>query len=154
MLPRIVRPSEEEAVDRGGGASTICLVTPGIGATMFISGITQLEPGAAIPVHVHNCEESVVVLEGTLEADIGDETHVLRPFDTSWMPAAHPHRFRNIGSAPARILWIYASTQATRTILATGETLSIGSKNDRYGSSASGRDPHDAEGHVAELAGK
>ena len=121
--PVILRPDELPRHERGGGASTIPLVTARTGATSFINGITEFGPGAVIAFHSHNCEESVMLLEGDAVLDINGEEHVLKPLDTTWLPPNVSHRFRNLSKErPMKILWIYASMQATRTITETGET--------------------------------
>ena len=63
--PSVLRPAELPASSRGGGASTIPLVARARGAQVFLNGQTLFEGGAGIPLHVHNCPESVVILEGT-----------------------------------------------------------------------------------------
>jgi quercetin dioxygenase-like cupin family protein len=124
--PAILRPREIASHDRGGGASTTPLVTRKLGATGFINGITEFAPGAVIPFHSHNCEESVVLLEGEAILDINGGEHPLSQFDTTWIPPNVPHRFRNVSkSAPMKILWTYASMNATRTLVETGETRPI-----------------------------
>jgi putative monooxygenase len=124
--PGIFRPDEIEAHDRGGGARTIPLVNRASGTTSFINGITIFEPGAAIPLHMHDCEESVMLLEGNAIAEIDGERHALKPQDTTFIPAGLPHRFINASSSePMKILWIYANLNATRTILETGDTRTI-----------------------------
>lgn len=124
--PVVLRPSEIPVRERGGGARTIPLVTGGIGSTSFINGITSFEPNAAIPLHSHNCEESVTILEGHATAEIDGVQYEVGPGDTTFIPAGLPHRFINRSSTEAmKILWIYASVNATRTIVATGETRSI-----------------------------
>ena len=60
--PIVLRPDAIPARQRGGGAKTIPLVTRATGSTSFINGITIFAPGAAIPMHFHNCEESVLLL--------------------------------------------------------------------------------------------
>jgi hypothetical protein len=41
-----------------------------------------------------------------------------------------PHRFRNISStAPMKILWIYGSVDATRTLVETGETHPVSAEH-------------------------
>lgn len=62
--PSVLRPSEIPAYRRGYGAKTIRLVTRKLGSRHFINGITVFEPGAAMPLHTHNCDESVLLLEG------------------------------------------------------------------------------------------
>jgi quercetin dioxygenase-like cupin family protein len=122
----VLRPSEIKAADRGGGARTIPLVSRRVGSTSILNGITSFEPGAAIPLHKHNCEESVMILEGHAIAEIDGVEHELGPLDTTWLPADVPHRFRNASDTePMRIVWTYASVDATRTLIATGETRSI-----------------------------
>jgi putative monooxygenase len=129
--PAILRPSERPTHDRGGGARTTPLVTRTCGSTSLINGITAFDPGAAIALHLHNCEESVMVLEGRAVAEIGGVRHALDAGDTTWIPANVPHRFVNESDAPMRIFWTYASVDATRTLLATGETRSIDAEQGR-----------------------
>lgn len=120
---KLLRPSELPSHNRGGGARTISLVSPSLGATTFISGITEFDPGVAIPFHSHNCEESVVLLEGDAIMDIDDLEYKLQPLDTTFIPPNVVHRFRNVSDTkPMKILWTYASPQATRTLQETGET--------------------------------
>lgn len=130
---RVLRPSEIKSHDRGGGARTTPLVSPGIGAQGFINGITEFGPGTRIPFHSHNCEESVMLLEGEAMLDIeGQEPVRLQPLDTTWLPANLSHRFRNLSDTqPMKILWIYASPQATRTLTETGETRPVAAEHAR-----------------------
>jgi putative monooxygenase len=124
--PAILRPSGIPARERGGGARTIPLVTRKVGATAFINGITVFEPGAAVALHSHNCDESVVVLEGHAIVEIEGVEHEVGPDETTFLPANIPHRFRNASATERmRIFWTYASVDATRTIIATGDTNTI-----------------------------
>ena len=124
--PAVLRPGELKSYDRGGGASTVPLVTAGIGARAFINGITEFGPGAKIAFHSHNCEESVVLLEGDAIMDIDGLEFPLQPLDTTFIPPNVMHRFRNISDTkPMKILWTYASPQATRTLRDSGETRPV-----------------------------
>ena len=126
----VIRPDEIPAHDRGGGARTIPLVGPRVGTKSFINGITEFGPGAAIPFHSHNCEESVMLLEGHAYLDIEGEVHELKPLDTTYIPPNVPHRFRNMSSTEGmKILWIYASVNATRTLIETGETRYVSAEH-------------------------
>ncbi len=67
----------------------------------------------AIPFHSHNCEESVMMLEGHAMLDMeGQEAMALKPHDTTWIP----HNLSD--TEPMKIFWTYASLQATRTVSA------------------------------------
>ena len=129
--PAVLRADEIPVVDRGGGARTIPLVTREIGTQGFLNGITEFDPGASIPLHYHNCEESVMIVEGVGTFEVNGQLYELKQFDTTWVPAGVPHRFLNRSNARMRIFWTYSSVDATRTIVATGETFSIGSARDR-----------------------
>ena len=131
-LPIVLRPDELKSHDRGGGARTTPLVSPALGARGFINGITEFGPGTAIPFHSHNCEESVMLLSGHAYLDIDGEVHELKPFDTTWIPPNVAHRFRNCSDTePMKILWIYASVNATRTLVETGETRAVSAEHAR-----------------------
>lgn len=129
----VLRPSAIKSHDRGGGASTTPLVGPSVGAQAFINGITSFSPGTQIPFHSHNCEESVMLLEGDAMLDIeGQESVRLQPMDTTWLPPNLSHRFRNLSDdKPMKILWIYARPDATRTITATGATNFVSSEHNK-----------------------
>ena len=122
----ILRPREITARERGGGARTVPLVNQLIGTRSTLSGVTEFEPGAAIALHYHNCEETVLVLEGDAVAEIDGAEHRLVAGDTTWIPPGVHHRFRNVSATGRmRIYWTYASVDATRTIVETGLTTRI-----------------------------
>ena len=128
----VLRPDQIKSHDRGGGARTTPLVLPSVGASTFINGITEFSGGTAIPFHSHNCEESVVLLSGHAYLDIDGEVQELKPLDTTFIPPNVPHRFRNMSDTePMKILWIYASVNATRTLMDTGETRPVAAEHSK-----------------------
>lgn len=128
----IVRAGEVEPFDRGNGVKTFPLVgkwnLEGNGVT---TGMTTFAPGTAIPLHTHNVEETVTILDGEATAIVGDERFDLAPYDTTWVPSGVPHCFVNRGATAMRILWVYGGRNVTRTICATGETFEHLSDRDR-----------------------
>ena len=129
-LPAVLRPDQLPVTERGGGARTVPLVTAALGSKEMLNGITSFQPGAAIPLHSHNCEESVIILEGSAVFELDGVEHELKRHDTTWIPPNVPHRFRNASDQdPLRIFWTYASVEATRTMIASGETRSIASEH-------------------------
>jgi len=116
--------------ERGGDARTTPLIVPGIGATSFITGYTEFGPGAEIPFHSHNCEESVVLMEGDAILDIDGLEYRLKAHDVTFIPPNVSHRFRNLSkTAGMKILWIYADLRATRTLTETGATRPVAAEH-------------------------
>ena len=126
----LLHPADIETHERGGGARTTPLVTAGMGASAFITGYTEFAGGAKIPFHYHNCEESVLLVEGHAIFDIDGEAFSLQAQDVTFIPAGVPHRFRNASDTePMKIMWIYGSPDATRTLVETGETRPIAAEH-------------------------
>jgi 3-isopropylmalate dehydrogenase len=130
--PLVLRPGEIEPFDRGTGVRTL----PYVGkwnaqGNKVTTGVTEFPAGAGIPLHTHNVEESVLILEGQATAVIGEDHVDLEPGDATWVPAGVPHRFANRGQGPMRIYWVYGGREVTRTICATGETFEHLSEQDR-----------------------
>jgi putative monooxygenase len=122
----ILRSAEVPARARGGGASTVPLVSQPVGAKDFLNGITKFGPGSAIAEPFHNCDEAVLVLTGSAVAHIDGVAYSVGPGDTSFIPAGIHHYFQNASdSEEMHIFWTYGSVDATRTIVATGVTTRI-----------------------------
>ena len=119
-------------VDRGNGIQTIPLVTKELGSKHLTTGITRFPVGAKVPMHSHNCDEQVTILEGEgeAEAELDGQRHRLRAYDTTLVPADKPHRFINVGTTPLAILWIYTAADVTRTFAESGETVAHLSERD------------------------
>lgn len=122
MTGTLRREADRPRHARPGGASTVQMITPDTGARDILNGFTDIPPGSGIPLHFHNCEESVLVLAGEALVEIDGETRPAKATDVVWVPAGVPHRFSNPSAdTPLRIFWTYASAEATRTLVETGE---------------------------------
>ena len=119
------READRPRYARGGGAETVQMITPDTGAGM-INGFTTIPPGGGIPLHYHNCEESVLVVSGRALVEIDGQVQAAQATDVVWIAAGLPHRFRNPSDdEDLRIFWTYASADATRTLVETGETRRV-----------------------------
>ena len=126
----LLRPEELTTYERGGGARTTPLINKDVGTQSFITGYTSFEGGAVIPFHSHNCQESVVLMEGRAIMDIDGLEYELKPHDVTFIPPNVSHRFRNVSKTePMKILWIYENTSATRTLTETGATAPVSAEH-------------------------
>ena len=126
----LLRDDDLPRADRGNGASTTRLVNRSCGSQSMINDITTIPPNGVLPLHYHNCEESVMVLSGTGIAVVGEIELAVKTGDFTWIPDNLPHQFRNGSNTDSmRIFWTYASAEATRTMVETGETHLIDSEH-------------------------
>ena len=127
----VLRFDELPWLDRGPGVRSKPVVKRGHGSEHLTTGVSEFAPGAAVALHWHNCDESVVVLEGEATAEVEGRTYALVAQDTTFVRAGVPHRFLNRSDRPLRFMWIYAAGQVTRTFADTGQTFDHGSAGDR-----------------------
>jgi mannose-6-phosphate isomerase-like protein (cupin superfamily) len=131
----IVKVERVKTLNRGGGILTVPLITPMSAVNpVFTTGISTYPKGKGAPLHAHNCDEQVTLLEGQGEVEIDGVVTPLTKHDTTYIPGNLWHAFRNTGDEPMKILWIYASNRVTRTFAGTGETVEHLSAKDLMGS--------------------
>ena len=62
-------------------------------------------PGQTWENYVHEADEVVYVIKGTIEFEVSGKKRVLKEGDEAFIPAHANHSVRNIGSTKAR--WLY-----------------------------------------------
>ncbi len=129
--PRILRPADLPVINRARGVLTQPLVMADRGSTSLTMGISTFEPGAVIPLHSHNVEEAITILEGEAVAIVDGKEYVVRPYDTTFAPPGIQHHFRNDSDRPMKFLWTYGGAHVTRTYVETGQTVEHLSAEDR-----------------------
>lgn len=90
----------------GGGLSFAFPVTGQAGSAAVYF---ELEPGARLNTHTDSGEELLYLLQGSVEATVGDETGRLEAGDLAVVPANAPHGVLNDGDETARVLGFFAT---------------------------------------------
>lgn len=123
-MTAIIKTAEVRVIERGSGIRTTPLITrSSADDAKIVTGISSYPRGEGAPLHTHNCDEQVTLLEGAAEVHVDGAATALRPYDSTYIPAGVEHAFRNVGEGPMVILWIYTSDHVTRTFSDTGETV-------------------------------
>ena len=98
------------------------LIATAAGTEGRFAVIEQITPaGWGPPRHIHSREDEIVyILEGTYEFSIGDERRTVSVGACAVLPRNVPHGFRNVGSAPGRLLCVIAPAGIEEYFLAVG----------------------------------
>ena len=102
---RLVRPADRRVLDPGGGIRIEDLATS---PTQLESQLFVLAPDAPSDgYYAHQGEEFMYVLSGSLKVWLDDaEEYELAPGDALTFPSTLAHRFRALGPAETRLIWV------------------------------------------------
>jgi unsaturated pyranuronate lyase len=70
-------------------------------------GVVELDAGALVPEHRHDHEQLGMVIQGSVEFRVGDETRQLGPGGTWRIPSQVPHEVK-VGPEGAVVLDVFA----------------------------------------------
>lgn len=100
------------------GYSAQAIVGDATGATNLTVRRIQVDPGGSVPMHVHpNSEEGMLVLEGELEATVGDEITMVKEGITVIAPLGVKHRMVNRSDEKAVLLGIFPTVNPIRDLV-------------------------------------
>ena len=80
----------------------------------------ELDPGEELGTHADSAEETLIVLEGKIEATVGEETAVASIGELILVPKMVLHNFRNIGDKKVKVLGFFGGAN---NIIATFENV-------------------------------
>jgi len=87
------------------------------GSDGVCGGFGRFAPGASLPCHIHDYDESISIVEGTAICQVNGAAYELSNNDTACIPKGRPHRFLNESGAPMAMIWVYAGTEPDREIV-------------------------------------
>jgi quercetin dioxygenase-like cupin family protein len=85
------------------GITVKMMVDPDLGADLSTMFMVAYEPGGLAGPHDHPFEETYLILDGEVEAELDGEKHRLGPGDVAWAGVGCVHAFRTVGG-PVRWL--------------------------------------------------
>jgi transcriptional regulator with XRE-family HTH domain len=103
---QVVRRDARKRVTFPGSNIQYELLTPDLrrrSSLIWLIAAPGSESGSAF---MHEGEDGVVMLKGSLEIEIGGMVHQLNVGDSIYFNAALPHRWRNAGTEPAEAIWL------------------------------------------------
>jgi quercetin dioxygenase-like cupin family protein len=127
-------PSRPKVVADGGGTSVWAL---GVRVRVMVRAEETggaysvfedvIPPGGGPPPHTHSREnETIYVVEGSLTAHLGDETHVVEAGTWVHMPVGVEHWFRNHTDRPTRMILTYSPGGFEKWFLEVGTPVGDG----------------------------
>ena len=70
----------------------------------------EIAPGDGIPLHTHDVDEAITILDGVADTRLGDESRRVGPGAVIFIPAGIAHGTANAGSEPLRIHAVFPAT--------------------------------------------
>ena len=120
-------------VPRGRGIVNYPIACKEMGAEELHAGLTRMPAHTTVPAHFHNTEEQVTILEGTMKIILNGDTEVIcNKYDSTVLSPGVKHELINDTDEFLVAMVIYGSANVNRTFAETGETVDIGSEEDKF----------------------
>jgi putative monooxygenase len=90
------------------------------GAVGICGGYGRFLPGASLPCHTHDFDESITIVKGDADCLVEGKKYELSGCDTAFIPKGLPHRFLNNSKEEMAMVWVYAGNEPDRKIVDAG----------------------------------
>lgn len=88
-----------------------------LGSRGVCGGHGLFQPGAGLPCHTHEYDESITIVEGQAICQVAGQEYELSGCDTACIPAGRPHRFVNRDEKTMTMIWVYAGDEPDRVVV-------------------------------------
>jgi quercetin dioxygenase-like cupin family protein len=90
------------------------------GARGVCGGYGVFGPGASLPCHFHEYDESITIVSGQAISQVAGREYLLADCATACIPRGRPHRFINRSDQAMAMIWVYAGDVPERTLVDAG----------------------------------
>ncbi|HET7102846.1 MAG TPA: cupin domain-containing protein [Terracidiphilus sp.] len=87
------------------------------GAEGICGGYGRFSPGASLPCHVHDFDESITIVKGSAVCFVQGRSYELSGYDTAFIRKGTPHRFINRADSDMAMIWVYAGNEPDRILV-------------------------------------
>jgi quercetin dioxygenase-like cupin family protein len=116
----LTRFAEAPAYELAPNTSFRDLFAGRLGSHGICGGVGIFAPGASLPCHIHDYDESITIFDGRAVCQVAGHEYELSDCDTACIPRGRPHRFLNRGDRPMAMIWVYAGDEPDRVLLDPG----------------------------------
>lgn len=116
----VLRFDERPVCELSPGAFFRDLFARRLGAVGICGGHGLFHPGASLPCHTHNYDESITIVSGEANCLVRGNQYRLSGYDTAFIPKGQPHRFINQSESTMAMIWVYAGDEPDRLVVDSG----------------------------------
>ena len=91
-----------------------------LGAVGICGGYGRFLPGASLPCHIHEYDESITIVSGQATCLVQGRRYHLSGCATAYIPTGLPHRFINKSDHDMAMIWVYVGDEPDRRIVDNG----------------------------------
>ncbi len=97
------------------GRTSRRFINKAAGAHNLTIGELVMHDGSALRLHTHPTDEAIILLEGSVEMVVGDESRTVTPGHTLLAPPGTPHRLVNSSGADAKMFTVFPTDNPETT---------------------------------------
>ena len=113
----IVRFDKSAVYELADNAFFTDLFARRLGAIGICGGYGRFLPGASLPCHTHDFDESITIVKGAASCLVQGRSYELSGCATAYIPKGLPHRFLNTSGDEMAMIWVYAGDEPDRRVV-------------------------------------
>jgi quercetin dioxygenase-like cupin family protein len=113
----LIRLNQAEVYELSENAYFTDLFARRLGSVGICGGYGRFLPGASLPCHIHDYDESITIVTGSATCLVQGRKYELSDCGTAYIPKGLPHRFINTLNQEMAMIWVYAGDEPDRRVV-------------------------------------